>query len=370
MLDLSQEMRFGWPAGVQPACRVRPPVPYHTSRRDSGRQTLPRDTWHRTCKLSDGSVGSGTIPLARTGIRADESERERHAAIGERSVRAGRQASARSRADLRPRSVRPGADGRRRSSSSSMTTRTTWRSSPPVSEFRGYNVATAERGEEAIRIVHEATRPHAPRHHDAGHGRVRGGAPDPRHRGPGLHPHHLRHRPGLHRGQGDRARCRRRRLPDQAHQLPRARGPGPLHAPDQAAPGPAGGEEPGAGGAQHQRRAHRPLQPPPHPRAAPGGVRPLARTGEPVSVVMLDLDKFKAVNDTTATRPATGSSRSWPTSSGKPPGRSTASAATAARSSSPSSPRPIPDAAVTFAERVREMVEQQKFEIGEEEPLA
>ncbi len=93
------------------------------------------------------------------------------------------------------------------------------------------------------------------------------------------------------------------------------------------------------------------------------------RSGEPVSVVMLDLDKFKAVNDT------------WGHQAGD---HVLVTLADILRETAREVdrlgryggeefiavlPEADSDAAITFAERVRDMVEKQKFEIDEEEPL-
>ena len=94
------------------------------------------------------------------------------------------------------------------------------------------------------------------------------------------------------------------------------------------------------------------------------------RTGEPISVVMFDLDKFKNVNDT------------WGHQAGDEVLKTLAdilreSAREIDRLGRYGGeeflailPDSDPDAGVTFAERVREMVDKQKFEIGAEEALS
>ena len=97
--------------------------------------------------------------------------------------------------------------------------------------------ATASSGEEALEAIDRVRRrPRAPRHRDAGHGRLRGVPADPRagrHGVPaGRHGDRQRRR-----GEGQGARGRRRRLPDQADQPERAARPGRVPGPDQALPG-------------------------------------------------------------------------------------------------------------------------------------
>lgn len=93
------------------------------------------------------------------------------------------------------------------------------------------------------------------------------------------------------------------------------------------------------------------------------------RTGDPVSVVMLDLDKFKLVNDTYGHQAGDQVLETLADILRETAREIDRLGRYGGEEFIAILPQSDSDDAVTFAERVREMVENQKFEIGEEEPL-
>ncbi len=94
------------------------------------------------------------------------------------------------------------------------------------------------------------------------------------------------------------------------------------------------------------------------------------RTGEPISVVMFDLDKFKAVNDTYGHQAGDQVLETLADILRETAREIDRLGRYGGEEFLAILPDSDPEAGMTFAERVRETVDQQKFEIGEEEALS